>query len=71
MVVISINREHDEEIIDLVREILSSAEFNVETTNEAILVKLMELRKTPIKYNKTFRNIDNDYETWKSMCTTK
>ena len=61
-----IDRKHDEEIIDIVRTILSNASFKVETINEAILVKLMELRGTPIKYSKTFRNIDEDYERWKN-----
>ena len=36
------------------------------TLNEAVLIKLMELRETPIKYDKSFRNIDEDYERWKN-----
>ena len=59
-----INRSNDEEIIDIMNNILSGGEMQVETINEAVLVKLMELRGTPIKYNKTFRNIDKDYERW-------
>ena len=59
-----IDRKHDEEIIDIVNCILSNAKFEVETINEAILVKLMELRGTPIKYDKSFRNIDKDFERW-------
>ena len=62
----SINRTNDEEIIDIMNSILSNGNMQVETINEAILVKLMELRGTPIKYNKTFRNIDEDYERWKN-----
>jgi hypothetical protein len=46
--------------------ILSNGNMQVETINEAILVKLMELRGTPIKYSKTLRNIDEDYERWQN-----
>ena len=59
-----IDRKHDEEIIDLMNKILSHAKFDVETINEDILCKLMELRGTPIKYDKTYRDIDEDYERW-------
>jgi len=46
--------------------ILSNGKMQVETINEAVLVKLMELRGTPVKYDKSFRNIDEDYERWKN-----
>lgn len=59
-----INRSNDEEIIDIMRSILSEGNMKVETINESILVKLMELRGTPIKYIHSFRNIDKDYEKW-------
>jgi len=61
-----IDRKHDEEIIDIVNSILSNARFEVETINEAILVKLMELRGTPIKYDKSIRDIDKDFERWQN-----
>ena len=61
-----INRENDEEIIDIMNSILSNGKMQVETINEAVLVKLMELRGTPIKYDESFRNIDEDYERWKN-----
>jgi len=61
-----INRENDEEIIDIMNSILSNGKMQVETINEAVLVKLMELRGTPVKYDKSFRNIDEDYERWKN-----
>ena len=61
-----VDRKHDEEIIDIVNSILSNATFEVETINEAVLVKLMELRGTPIKYGKSFRDIDKDFERWKN-----
>lgn len=62
----SINRSNDEEIIDIMNNILSNGKFQVETINESVLVKLMELRGTPIKYDKTLRDIDKDYENWKN-----
>ena len=62
----SISRTNDEEIIYIMNSILSNGNMQVETINEAILVKLMELRGTPIKYAKTLRNIDEDYERWKN-----
>ena len=61
-----INRENDEEIIDIMNSILSNGKMQVEPSNEAVLVKLMELRGTPIEYDKSFRNIDEDYERWKN-----
>lgn len=59
-----LNRGNDEEIIDIMNSILSNGNMIVETFNESILVKLMELRGTPVKYTKTFRNINEDYEKW-------
>ena len=61
-----IDRSNDEEIIDIMNSILSEGKMQVETINEAVLVKLMELRGTPIKYDKTYRDIDKDYERWKN-----
>lgn len=61
-----IDRSNDEEIIDIMNSILSEGKMRVETINEAVLVKLMELRGTPIKYDKTYRDIDKDYERWKN-----
>ncbi len=65
MTVNYINRNNDEEIINLIREILSRGFFNVETFNESILVKLMEERRTPILVDEESRNIDLDFEAWK------
>ena len=45
--------------------------MQVETINEAILVKLMELRGTPIKHAKTFRDIDKDYDNHLKYVATK
>ena len=59
-----INRANDEEIIDIMNAILSGGEMQVETINESILVKLMEIRGTPIQYKRTVRDIDKDYDSW-------
>lgn len=61
-----IDRSNDEEIIDIMNSILSEGKMQVETINESVLVKLMELRGTSIKFDKTYRNIDEDYERWKN-----
>ncbi len=64
-----VNREHDEEIIDIVNSIMSNGNMKVETTYESVLIKLMELRGTPIKYSESLRNIDEDFERWKNETT--
>lgn len=61
-----IDRANDETIIDLVREIMGNGTLIIETINEAVLVKMLELRGTPIPYENTYRNIDEDYERWKN-----
>ena len=61
-----VDRKNDEEIIDLINSILSNGKMQVKTINEAVLVKLMEIRNTPIKYDKSFRDIDKDFERWQN-----
>ncbi len=61
-----VDRKNDEEIIDLINSILSNGKMKVETINEAVLVKLMEIRNTPIKYDKLYRDIDKDFERWQN-----
>ena len=61
-----VDRKNDEDIIDLINSILSNGKMQVETFNEAVLVKLMEIRNTPIKYDKSFRDIDKDFERWQN-----
>ena len=61
-----VDRQNDEEIIDLINSILSNGKMQVETINEAVLVKLMEIRNTPVKYDKSFRDIDKDFERWQN-----
>lgn len=43
-----INRANDEEIIDIVKTIIDNGTGKAETPNEHILIKLMQLRGTPI-----------------------
>ena len=54
--------KYDSEIADLVLEIMSNGTIVVETINEALLVKMFELRGTPLSYKKTYRDIDKDWE---------
>ncbi len=57
-----LNRQQDEDIIKLVQTIMGNGTMVVETINESLLVKLMELRGTPIRYKSSLRDIDKDYE---------
>ena len=61
-----VNRSHDEEIIGIVRSILNNGTGQAETFNEHLLIKLMQLRCTPIT-NLTFdqERVDSTYKTWK------
>lgn len=59
-----INRANDDDIIDIMRDILSNGNMVVETFHESILVKLMELRCTPIKVHKYNRSVDDDFYKW-------
>ena len=54
--------KYDSEIADLTHKIMSNGTMVVETINESILVKYFELRGTPLKIKKTFRNIDKDFK---------
>lgn len=60
-----IDRSNDEEIIDIVRSVLNNGTGKAETVNENILIKLMQLRKTPIT---TFKfdqgRVDRNYISW-------
>ncbi len=58
------NYKYDSEIADLVARIMGNGTMVVETINEAILVKYLELRGTPIKIQKSFRDIDKDYKQY-------
>ena len=58
------NTENDQMILDIMRNIFNNGDFVVETFNEAVLVKLMELRGSPIFYIKSHRDINRDYAQW-------
>lgn len=61
-----INKTYDDEIIYLIQSILSNGNFEIETHNEAVLTKLMELRGTPIKVHKSLRDIEEIFKEWKN-----
>ena len=58
--------KNDNDIIDIVRSVLDNGTGKVETYNEAVLIKLMQLRNTPI-VNMEFNQImvDSAYKIWK------
>ena len=47
--------KYDSEIVDLVHKIMGNGTMEVETINEALLVKYFELRGTPIRVAKSYR----------------
>jgi hypothetical protein len=62
-----INRLHDEEIIDIVRSVMDNGTGKAETANEHILIKLMQLRGTPMtsfKYDQ--EKVDYHWCQWVS-----
>ena len=60
-----INRLNDEEIINIVRTIMDNGTGHAETPNEHILIKLMQLRGTPME-SFTFEQerVDFHYDWW-------
>ena len=60
-----INRSNDEEIIDILRSVLNNGSARAESFNEHILVKLMQIRGTPIE-NMTFdqERVNKLYIKW-------
>ena len=60
-----INRSNDEDIIDILRSVLDNGSGKAETFNEHLLIKLMQIRNTPIK-NLEFNQerVDNIYQQW-------
>jgi len=61
-----IDRSHDEEIIDIVRSALDNGTGKAETFNEHVLIKLMQLRGTPIRtFEFDQKRVDDMFETWK------
>ena len=61
-----IDRSNDEEIIDIVRSVLDNGTGKAETVNEHVLIKLMQLRGTPIiSFEFDQERVDELYEQWK------
>lgn len=54
----------DKQIQDISVSILINSEIEVESHNEAVLVKLCELRGIPIKYKNSLRDIERDYKIY-------
>lgn len=60
-----INRSNDEEIIDIVRSVLNNGTGKAETANENILIKLMQIRGTPItSFEFDQKQVDSCYKNW-------
>ena len=60
-----INRSHDEEIIDIVRSIMDNGTGKAETAYEHILIKLMQLRGTPMtSFEFDQEKVDFHYNLW-------
>jgi hypothetical protein len=54
----------DKDIVDHFIKIIGNGTFRVETFNEAVLVKMLELRGTPIPLEKSGRNINIDWDEY-------
>ena len=62
-----IDRSNDEEIIDIVRSVMDNGTGTAETANEHILIKLMQLRNTPMtSFEFDQRKVNDCYDAWKS-----
>jgi len=60
-----INRSNDEEIINLVRSVMDNGTGKAETFNEHLLIKLMQLRKTPMdSFEFDQERADKAYQSW-------
>lgn len=61
-----VNRTNDEEIIDIVRSVLDNGKGKAETAYEHILIKLMQIRNTPIvSFEFDQKKVDYHYDQWK------
>lgn len=60
-----IDRSHDEEIIDIVRSVMDNGTGKAQTANEHILIKLMQLRGTPMtSFKFDQEEVDFQYNLW-------
>ena len=67
-----VNRVNDEEIIDIVRSVMDNGTGKAETVNEHILIKLMQLRCTPMdSFEFDQEMVDFHYNNWQTVkaCT--
>ena len=61
-----VNRANDEEIIDILRSVLNNGSGEAETANEHVLIKLMQIRNTPIlNFEFDQERVDYLYNNWK------
>jgi len=61
-----VNRQNDEEIIDIVRSVLDNGTGRAETANEHILIKLLQLRGTPLtSFDYEQERVDFFYNNWR------
>mgnify|MGYP003657477632 CR=1 FL=1 len=58
------NYKYDSEIADIVYKIFNAGNFHNETISESILVKLFQLRGTPLNVDTTqyCRDVEKDYK---------
>jgi len=61
-----VNRINDEDIIDIVRSVLDNGSGKAETAFEHILIKLMQIRNTPItSFEFDQDQVDLHYNNWR------
>jgi len=61
-----INRENDEAIIDIVRRVMDNGTGKAETAFEHILIKLMQIRGTPMtSFEFDQERVDYHFNLWK------
>jgi hypothetical protein len=61
-----INRSNDEEIIDIMRSVMDNGTGKAETPNEHILIKLMQIRRTPMNtFTFNQERVDFHYNMWR------
>ena len=67
-----INRINDEEIIDIVRSVMDNGTGKAETFNEHLIIKLMQLRGTPMNsFEFDQDRADAFYEQWVNESNAK
>jgi len=60
-----VDRCRDEEIINIIRSVLDNGTGIAETANEHVLIKLMQLRRTPItSFEFDQEKVDYHYNQW-------